>query len=547
MGQSAGAVASSPITHPAHQDSNEITVGWQDIGVGATSSSADPLQVTRLNGGYTADGFARPSSQRSAAGSTASGTHFAADHLTVTTPQGFTAAGHMHGPSGIEQHNHLSSAPASALRVDSSASSQPRRNDRYAGGERPKLSFSDKLESFSSEVDGYAESVASSSSGVIPPGPRGGSLGHWAAYNAGLPPVHEGNDLSSPSSWRQSPSAALDAESDLSGLGPCAYTLPDGDIDNTWDSVPSSYSSAHYGAHPAASSGGARASLATLGQAVPYQQQYVQPRESAADTAAAQEARAREGWHVGSVLEAFSATSGIWHIARVMQVRDGDDADVLTVKFYIEDGAKQKLLLRSDPHLAVLGSNTGGRLPPGFKIKPSQSRPGECVYFDATTGGKYGSLEMAWRTHFERLMSQPVDGIMTVKALPSANQFPAPPAAAVPDGPNKFLTLQEVQNLKQQPRHASQPFAPGQGGPKVALPQFAENSHTGPSAEACPVMMPAPCAGFSPVAVAIPPPYVNFPGGIPAAAPPPWAAPAPTGLNQQRPVPYPLAQGWKAG
>lgn len=141
------------------------------------------------------------------------------------------------------------------------------------------------------------------------------------------------------------------------------------------------------------------------------------------------------GFAAGSLAEAFSSTTGRWYPAKITDVQRGADGqDVLTVQFYIDDVAKQKSMYRADSQLAPFGSHTGGQLPPGFEMKPSQSRPGQMVYLDMTTGTKYAVAELAWRVHFERMQNRPAVGMETVCALPSTGLSPAAarmsPAAA---------------------------------------------------------------------------------------------------------------------
>jgi len=113
---------------------------------------------------------------------------------------------------------------------------------------------------------------------------------------------------------------------------------------------------------------------------------------------------------VDSIVEVFSASANCWYVGRVMHEGNG----VLTVLFYLEDGTpKNKSMYRIDQNLALLGTHLSHHLPPGFQVKSSQSRPGQCVYFDATSGVKYASPELAWRVHFERLLKQPA-GMDTV-------------------------------------------------------------------------------------------------------------------------------------
>merc|ERR1719263_1762991 len=99
--------------------------------------------------------------------------------------------------------------------------------------------------------------------------------------------------------------------------------------------------------------------------------------------------------------------------------------DVLTMQFWLStDEAKQKSLYRNDSQqLAPLGMNLGGELPPGFCLKPSQSRPGQSVFQDLTTGTKYQTAELAWQTYFQRLLQRPSMGCETVAQLPNAQSM----------------------------------------------------------------------------------------------------------------------------
>mmetsp|Transcript_154516 Transcript_154516/g.296632 ORF Transcript_154516/g.296632 Transcript_154516/m.296632 type:complete len:248 (-) Transcript_154516:71-814(-) len=83
------------------------------------------------------------------------------------------------------------------------------------------------------------------------------------------------------------------------------------------------------------------------------------------------------------------------------------------MQFWLDaDHAKQKSLYRSDnQQLAPLGTNLIGELPPTFKVKPSQSRPGQSSYADTTTGTKYQTVEQAWQVYFKRLLERPSQGL----------------------------------------------------------------------------------------------------------------------------------------
>jgi len=513
MGQSAGhvAAADTAVCQPAdHSVLASQPVGISVQGLSHAPSTSGSLDVTRPNGGYSAAGCPhRAASFASSRHSFSAGGDVAVDQTTVTMPQL-----HLADATGVDP-NLWAPAPNSSSTASASSGSRFRPGhatvtsfrgpssmyDRAEGGERAKLSFNDNVETYvAADDDGYCETMSNSSR----TSQHAQSSMGYGAYGSGLHPLYEDPDAT----WQQ-PQSDFHL-GNLSGLGPRAYALPEGDMDNTWDSVPSAYSSLH------------NAAMSSSAYAPPYRENSA---AASSCSPAAVEARQRQSWQVGSILEVFSSTSGIWNIARVMQVREGEDADVLTVKFYVEDGPKQKLLLRSDSQLALLGRNTGGKLPPGFKIKASQSHPGEAVYFDATTGSKYASLDMAWQTHFERLMLQPAESIQTVKALAplqAAMPVVAPAAAAMPsqaaDGPKKWMTVQEMHNLKRGPQRQPQehPGDPHHVG-KVALPQFDENGQA-----------------------------QRAPAGLAAMPQPSFAAPYPLLQAQARPPPYPMvANDWQ--
>mmetsp|Transcript_65010 Transcript_65010/g.125508 ORF Transcript_65010/g.125508 Transcript_65010/m.125508 type:complete len:631 (-) Transcript_65010:151-2043(-) len=173
------------------------------------------------------------------------------------------------------------------------------------------------------------------------------------------------------------------------------------------------------------------------------------------------------GFAVGSMAEAFSATTGRWYQAKITDVQRGADGqDVLTVQFYMDDVAKQKSMYRADSQLAPYGTHTGGQLPPGFETRPSQSRPGQMVYLDMTTGTKYAVAELAWRVHFERMQNRPAVGMETVCAMPGHASSSAaarlPPCAAqhpLDQQPQHQVRLQQQHQLQQQ-MYQHQPARP---------------------------------------------------------------------------------------
>ena len=106
------------------------------------------------------------------------------------------------------------------------------------------------------------------------------------------------------------------------------------------------------------------------------------------------QSRLCDKWKEGSIVEVFSASAGQWYAAQVGQVEPQSDGseDIVTVVFYIGDQIKQKSIYRTDASLAPLGTHTFNELPPGFETRPSQSKPGQLVYFDLTAGIKHLAL-----------------------------------------------------------------------------------------------------------------------------------------------------------
>jgi len=142
----------------------------------------------------------------------------------------------------------------------------------------------------------------------------------------------------------------------------------------------------------------------------------------------------RGDWVAGSIIEVFSASGNNWHVAFVVKVQPAKGDDMLMVQYWVDDEPKNKCLLRSDDQMQMLGTSTGD-LPPGFRVKSSQSRPGQHVFMDATTGIKYATAEIAWQSHFERLMKTPagmetISQVSDFKAVGSKSAVPTGPAAA---------------------------------------------------------------------------------------------------------------------
>lgn len=125
-------------------------------------------------------------------------------------------------------------------------------------------------------------------------------------------------------------------------------------------------------------------------------------------------------WAVGSVLEVFSASANSWYPGLVTQIVLGEGAlEMLTVQFWPSiDDSKQKTACRESTQFAPIGAHCGDRLPPGFELVFSTSRPGAFVFLDATTGLKYESMELIWAVHFRRWLDRPVSsGMETISSV----------------------------------------------------------------------------------------------------------------------------------
>jgi len=158
----------------------------------------------------------------------------------------------------------------------------------------------------------------------------------------------------------------------------------------------------------------------------------------------------RKDWAAGNVIEVFSASANSWNVAFVLKVEPTKADDMLTVQYWLDDQPKNKCMVRKDLQMQPLGSNTGS-LPPGFEVKPSQSRPGQSVFMDATTGLKYATAETAWQSHFERLMKAPTgtETIRQVSGLTVLGSKPAIPTgrAAAPTVPPVAVASPQVAAL----------------------------------------------------------------------------------------------------
>ena len=120
-----------------------------------------------------------------------------------------------------------------------------------------------------------------------------------------------------------------------------------------------------------------------------------------------------------NLVEVFSSTRSAWFVASVVSsTNDGN----ITVHFVdLDDTLKQKTLPRQHGQLAMFGAHVGSRLPPGFQIVASQSRPGQVSFMHGASGHRFATCEGAWTWY--------LDGRTRAQVT---TQAPAPPPVLQP-------------------------------------------------------------------------------------------------------------------
>mmetsp|Transcript_576 Transcript_576/g.928 ORF Transcript_576/g.928 Transcript_576/m.928 type:complete len:583 (-) Transcript_576:83-1831(-) len=204
------------------------------------------------------------------------------------------------------------------------------------------------------------------------------------------------------------------------------------------------------------------------------------------------EAKVRAAWDVGSILEIYSSSAGRWHVSHVTKVERGSGPDVLTMQFYVDDGAKNKALYRTDPQLAPFGTRTWGELPAGMEVKPSQNRPGQFVCFDTRTGVKYESPELAWAWYFDQMQNAAskaatMDTNYSVASSSvHASHSKAPPGHFAPQQQGGVAPLSHCAPQQQH-------FAPQQQAPPAHCAPQQSRQQAPPAQPMRPPCPPAPC------------------------------------------------------
>ena len=136
------------------------------------------------------------------------------------------------------------------------------------------------------------------------------------------------------------------------------------------------------------------------------------------------------------LVEVFSSTRSAWFVASV--VSSTSDGNV-TVRFVdLDDTVKQKNLPRQHEHLATFGAHVGSRLPPGFQIVSSVSRPGQDSFLHGASGHRFATVEGAWTWY--------LDGRTRAQVT---TQAPVPPPVPEPVvSPAPVATMEDFDSLE---------------------------------------------------------------------------------------------------
>ena len=137
-----------------------------------------------------------------------------------------------------------------------------------------------------------------------------------------------------------------------------------------------------------------------------------------------------------SLVEVFSSTRSAWFVASV--VSSTSDGNV-TVNFVdLDDTVKQKTLPRQHGQLATFGAHVGSRLPPGFQIAASVSRPGQVSFMHGASGHRFATCEGAWTWY--------LDGRIRAQVT---TQAPVPPPVPEPVvSPTPAATMEDFDSVE---------------------------------------------------------------------------------------------------
>jgi hypothetical protein len=103
----------------------------------------------------------------------------------------------------------------------------------------------------------------------------------------------------------------------------------------------------------------------------------------------------------GTVVEYKPPSWGHWLPAVITAVCPV--SEMLTLEFVIMGTPQKHDVPFSSELLGNIGTHEQG-LPPGFWARPSKTRRGQLAFVDKVTGSRYGTAELAWKVHLERIL-----------------------------------------------------------------------------------------------------------------------------------------------
>jgi hypothetical protein len=161
-------------------------------------------------------------------------------------------------------------------------------------------------------------------------------------------------------------------------------------------------------------------------------------------------------WYAGAVIEYRAPPWNQWVPALILQTSIHDYT--LTVEFMMMGVPHEHTVPSQSELLAPLGTHEQG-LPPGFWSRPSKSRPGQLAYADKVTGARYGTAELAWKVHLERMLQ--MEGLPTFCDLTLKEELPSKEDQRFP-----WPSSMDLEVVKARPVHESGVCgAAGQGQP----------------------------------------------------------------------------------
>ena len=129
-----------------------------------------------------------------------------------------------------------------------------------------------------------------------------------------------------------------------------------------------------------------------------------------------------------NLVEVFFSSRNAWFVA---SVESTSSEGVMLVQFVdADENVMQTTLRRQDKRVAKFGDHVASRLPPGFQIVPSASRPGTITFMHVATGHRFATVELAWYWYIHRCDRVPLKQHFAPQAAAPSSAAQAGIAAA---------------------------------------------------------------------------------------------------------------------